>query len=492
MAENPEIDGYSDLTRIAKGGFGIVYRARQDRHGRVVALKVLDIEALDERARQRFERECVAMGSLSWHPNVVVLHDSGVTAAGRPWLAMEFLDAGSLGDRLRDGPLAWTDAVAAGVQVAGALGAAHAAGTLHRDLKPENLLVGPFGEIKLGDFGIAAVEGAARTTTGHASFTAAHVAPEFLRGQRPDERADLYGLGSTLYTLIAGTPPLAGDDDEPFASVMARVLSEPAPRLATVPDALADLVAQSLAKEPDARPQTAAEFGRALQAVQAAAGHDVTDLRVDRVTPGRPKRDARPTRRVPASPSGPPPPPVRPAAASTPKTDRSSGIRGPRRTKRAVLVVAGAIVASVALVGGWWTIDGREEPTQDLGSDDTVSVTTTSSTTTTTLAASDPATVAVSVLNRNGVGGTANAAVDVLVQAGFTASVPGENVEPSEASVVYFDPSNGGTVADAEAVAAVLDLPPSVVEPLPARVPFDTLGGAIVVLLGIDRALDLA
>ena len=116
------------------------------------------------------------------------------------------------------------------MQVAGALGAAHAAGIRHRDLKPDYLLVGPFGESKLGDFGIAAVEGGARTTTGHASFTANHVAPEILRRQRPDERSDLYGLASTLHTLIEGSPPFAGQPDEPIEAIIASVLQEPPPR----------------------------------------------------------------------------------------------------------------------------------------------------------------------------------------------------------------------------------------------------------------------
>ena len=84
MTEVPAIDGYSDLVQVAKGGFGVVYRAQQDRHDRVVALKVLMVEDLDERARHRFERECRAMGNLSWHPNVVAVHDPGITTGGHP------------------------------------------------------------------------------------------------------------------------------------------------------------------------------------------------------------------------------------------------------------------------------------------------------------------------------------------------------------------------------------------------------------------------
>lgn len=276
----PEIEGYSDLVQVARGGFGIVYRARQARFDRIVALKVLAVADLTERDRQRFDRECRAMGSLSWHPNVVAVHDSGITVDGHPYLVMEYLPAGSMADRLRDGPYPWPDVVRAGVQVAGALGAAHAAGVLHRDLKPENLLVGPFGEAELADFGIAAIEGSSATITGHASLTVAHVAPELLAGERPDERSDLYGLGSTLHTLVAGRPPFSRESGEPVATVITRVLREPAPRAPGVPDGLADLLLRCLAKDPGQRPPTAAALGRALQEIQEAEGVPVTELRL--------------------------------------------------------------------------------------------------------------------------------------------------------------------------------------------------------------------
>lgn len=279
MAAVPEIDGYSDMVRVTKGGFGVVYRANQDRHGRVVALKVLDVDDLDDRARQRFQRECVAMGGLSWHPNVVALLDSGITTDGHPYLSMEFLDAGSLADRLKESTLPWEEVLHIGVQVAGALGAAHAAGTLHRDIKPENLLIGPFGETMVGDFGIAAIAGNTRTTVGHASFTAAYVAPEVLKGQQPDERSDLYSLSATIHTLLSGAPPFAGDPGEPFATLMTRILQAPTPRLSGVPEDVADIVQLTLARDPDLRPQTAEELGRRLQRVQAANGQPVTRLR---------------------------------------------------------------------------------------------------------------------------------------------------------------------------------------------------------------------
>ncbi len=348
MTGRPEIEGYSDLQRIARGGFGTVYRAHQDRFGRVVALKVLDVEALDDDARRRFERECLAMGSLSWHPNVVALHDSGITEDGHPYLVMEFLDAGSLGDRLAHSPLAWPHAVRAGVEVAGALGAAHAAGTLHRDLKPENLLVGPFGETKLGDFGIAAVEGSARSSSGVA-LTIAHVAPEVLRGDEPDERADVYGLASTLHTLIAGETPIDTHGD--LAAVLARVLHTEPARLTGVPPALADVIHQSLAKEPADRPADAAALGRALQAVQVSSGHPVTALRLtpgeDERPPPGPVPPPAPTVRVP--PTVPTPPAARPPAPRPP-AGAAAAPSSSSTSSSSNTVLVGALVAVFALI----------------------------------------------------------------------------------------------------------------------------------------------
>lgn len=284
MSPPPEIPGYSDLVEVARGGFSVVYRGVQDRHDRPVAIKVLSVGALDDAARRRFDRECRAMGRLSWHPNVVALHDSGVADDGSPYLVMEYLEAGSLGDRLSQGPLPWAEAVDAGVQVAGALDAAHAAGALHRDVKPANLLLGPYGDVRLGDFGIASLEGSARSTGSHTSFTMDHVSPEVLRGEAPDERSDVYGLASSVYTLASGRPPFAGDGEEAVAALVLRVLDAEVPVLDSAPAALSALLADAMAKDPTARPQTAAELGRRLQEVQSANGLAVTTLRL---APGR-------------------------------------------------------------------------------------------------------------------------------------------------------------------------------------------------------------
>lgn len=389
------IDGYSDLVQVGKGGFAVVYRARQDRFNRVVAMKVLTVEELDDRDRQRFERECSAMGNLSWHPNVVAIFDSGIAADGHPYLTMEYLDAGTLADRiLSSGPLSWEEAVSTGIQIAGALGAAHEAGTLHRDLKPENLLVGPFGEVKLGDFGIAAIEGSARTTMGQSAYTIAHVAPEVLRGEQPDARTDIYGLASTIFTLIDGMPPFVGSRDEPMAALITKVLHHEPPGLTGVPEALDALLRQAMDKDREQRPPDAESFGRALQEIQIVADQAVTVLRLTptastsesspsaplagasvsgrrttpprgdasvTIAPGDPRStDIPPIGRT--APEVPPvPPPVPTVGDADPESAPDRDSRTADRSRRRGLLVAGGVVGAVALVAGIVFLAGDNE-----------------------------------------------------------------------------------------------------------------------------------
>ncbi|HMQ28681.1 MAG TPA: serine/threonine-protein kinase, partial [Acidimicrobiales bacterium] len=279
-----EVQGYDQVEEVARGGFGIVYRARHVRFDRVVALKVLSQLHGDDGATRRWERECRAMGALSWHPNIVVVYDLGTTADGLPFLAMEYLDRGSLADRIVHlGPLAWEEAVNMVVQVAGALQAAHDAGVLHRDLKPENVLIGLYGEAKLTDFGLATNESGVATAAGLASFTLAHASPEALRGERVGAAGDVYSLGSTLFHLLAGHAPFVRSTDENVLAAVNRVVHEPVPDLRGlgVPDPVATVVETATAKDPAARFQSPAALGRALQEVQRALGVPMTEMRLD-------------------------------------------------------------------------------------------------------------------------------------------------------------------------------------------------------------------
>ena len=318
----PSVAGYTILAELGRGGFAVVYRARQDTVGREVALKVLSRVDLDERALERFRREARAMGALSWHPHIVVVHDAGQAADGVPYLAMEYLEQGSLGDRLRaSGPLPWDAVARIGVEIAGALETAHREGLLHRDLKPENLLVGPWGQTKLADFGIVTPATGTRTTgagAGSVTGTIAHTAPEVLDGARATVASDVYSLGSTFYELLAGAPAFLRPGDESAIVVALRTVTEPVPDLRPrgIPDPLAAVVERAMAKAPTDRYASALALGQALQQVQSTTHHPVTPLRL-RDEPSAPAAPA-PTAPTPTA-----------TAASLGGPPESGGVAGP-------------------------------------------------------------------------------------------------------------------------------------------------------------------
>lgn len=298
-----DIDGYEGAALIGMGGFATVYRARQPAFDRLVALKVLSNVQLDERALRQFDRERASVGSLSGHPNIVTVYDAGMTAAGQPYLVMEYLPNGSLADRLaREGPFSWQEVARLGVRLAGALESAHRAGILHRDLKPENVLMSSFGEPQLTDFGIARVLTAPETRTVNQAVSIAHAAPEVLNGAPFTLQSDVYSLGSTLFTLLWGSPPFLRDEDELLLSLLVRVTSMPVPDLRSrgVPDALCAVLERAMAKDPGDRPGSAIELAEALQEAEAASGLTPT---VPYVIGAAPHPTVRPPPRPEAAPT---------------------------------------------------------------------------------------------------------------------------------------------------------------------------------------------
>lgn len=294
--EVPLPAGYTVVEKLGEGGFATVWLAEQGQLGRRVAVKLLGETLGDDERERRFLAECRAVGRLSSHPAVVTVHDAGTTEEGRPYLVMEHLSGGSLHDRLRSrGPMTWAEATVIGVHVADALSAAHDTGILHRDVKPANVLLDDTGAPKLADFGIARLAEGTATATGHVLGTILYTPPEVLSGQRPAPTADVWALGVMLHTLISGRNPFEGEEAEPPAVSIARVLrSEPPVLPADVPRDLSDLVATMLAADPESRPQSAAEVARRLQTVQAAHGLSVTPARSTRdvVDPVRAGADA--------------------------------------------------------------------------------------------------------------------------------------------------------------------------------------------------------
>ena len=349
------VDGYVGLVKIGRGGFGVVYQGSQVEFNRTVALKVLT-GAFDDSTRARFERECQALGSLSGHPNIVTVYAAGFTRDGRPFLAMEYLPGGSLGQRLGGHDLSWSEAASVGIRIAGALQRAHDLGVLHRDVKPDNILMSAYGEPKLADFGIARFHGGYETRTGVITATFAHAAPELLEGKRPSPASDVYALGSTIYELITGRAPFVTDDEDTLPILLARIASQPPPDLRPLglPDGVCAVLERALDKNPETRVASAAEFGRQLQAAVRDAGETPTDL----ITlPPAPDADTEPLRPGPPPGAPPtsragtpaPPPGAPPAGSATPAG-------GPDR--RWVLGGVAAAVLAVVAVGTFLLVSG--------------------------------------------------------------------------------------------------------------------------------------
>ncbi|MFI7131886.1 serine/threonine-protein kinase [Nonomuraea sp. NPDC050153] len=311
--------GYRVLDQAGQGGFAVVYRAYQERLDRVVALKVLSVDRVDQRTMRRFQRELQLTGRLTGHPNVVTVFDTGVTRSGKPYIAMDYFENGSLRDKVRkEGPLPVPDVLRAGVKLAGALAAVHEAGVLHGDIKPQNILISRYGELAIADFGVARVVDSSEISATSQAFTPLHAAPEVLTGQPHSASTDIYSLGSTLYHLLAGQPAFHNPTDPSIAPLMYRVLSiEPPPINRTdVPPPVLETVLRAMSKQPEARYGSAREFARRLQEVQAELGLPVTDLVGQDPGPG-PAMATVPRPRFDDPPTGEPPPPGSPQPPAT-------------------------------------------------------------------------------------------------------------------------------------------------------------------------------
>jgi eukaryotic-like serine/threonine-protein kinase len=275
---------------LGAGGMGEVWRARDTRLGRDVAVKVLpgDLAAEPERQR-RFEREARAMAALA-HPNLIAIFDVGVHQ-GSSYIVEELLEGQSLRERIKAGALPQRTAVDVAVQIARGLAAAHERGIVHRDLKPENVFVSGDGTVKLLDFGLArlidpvAPEHAGTrshlptgaTEPGRVLGTAGYMAPEQVRGLPVDQRADIFSLGVVMYEMLSGANPfLRGTSVETFSAI----LNDEPPDLVTpplgAPTPLARLVARLLEKEPGRRFHSAADVAFALESTLSPVGSTST------------------------------------------------------------------------------------------------------------------------------------------------------------------------------------------------------------------------
>jgi hypothetical protein len=281
LAAGTRLGPYEVLSPLGAGGMGEVYRARDPRLGRDVAIKVVaGDEAPSAEHQRRFEQEARAVAALR-HPHILAVHDVG-SHEGRPYVVFELLEGETLRERLARGPLPVGKAIEVGVQIAKGLAAAHAHGVVHRDLKPENLFLARESGTKLLDFGLAKlressddgseVPTASATEAGRWVGTPGYISPEQLKGERADERSDVFALGAVLYEMLTGQRAFKGSSR---ADTLSAILERDPPSMTLpggpVPPPLERVVRRCLEKDPEDRFQSARDVAFAIDAVSGSS-----------------------------------------------------------------------------------------------------------------------------------------------------------------------------------------------------------------------------
>jgi serine/threonine protein kinase len=281
LQPNEQLGPYEIVAPLGKGGMGEVYRARDSRLRREVALKLLaDAEANDQESLDRFHRETHVVAALN-HPNIVAIHDTGAHR-GVPYAVTELLEGETLAERLRGGPVSSQRAVEIVCQIADALAAAHAKGVIHRDVKPENIFLTRDGRAKILDFGIARIENPSlktgalaglrkRGSTGSGILvgTAGYVSPEQVRGGHADARSDIFALGAVFFEILTGRRAFARETPVDTLSAVLSDRPEKYSEAEKIPAGLRGFVLRCLQKDPADRYQSARDLVLDLRAYQA-------------------------------------------------------------------------------------------------------------------------------------------------------------------------------------------------------------------------------
>jgi TolB-like protein/tRNA A-37 threonylcarbamoyl transferase component Bud32 len=315
IASGDHLGPYVIESQLGFGGMGSVYKARDTRLQRPVAIKFLSSDVASPMARHRFKREAIAASGLN-HPHILTVHETGETE-GHPYLVTEFVDGGTLADWARSARPRWRQVADLLAGVADGLAAAHTAGILHRDIKPQNILVTAGGHAKLADFGLATLESdyegdsslptetMLRTQDGVVVGTLAYMSPEQAAGTSLDARSDIFSFGVVLYELLAGRRPFQGATSVVLLHAIAH---DPIPALpGEIPAPLRAIVEKALEKTPAERYQTMRDLAVDLRRVARATGE----------------------------------------AVATPAANRARGLR---------IAAAAAAIALIVLIGAaWWT-----------------------------------------------------------------------------------------------------------------------------------------
>ena len=341
----------ADWRALARGGFAIVWQARQESLNRLVAVKVDERKLDTDAERRRFLREAGAAGRMSGHPGIVTVHDAGLLGDDRPFLVMELCPGGSLTRWMTADPRPSQRRVRdVGVRIADALSAAHLLGVLHRDVKPANILIDAYNNAGLADFGLAAlIDPDTPLREAVEAITPAYAPPEVFAKKPVSEYADVYSLAATLYAVLSGHAPRWSETmDLPSIPEMIKRQKNPIKRIPGVDKAFMDVLLNAMVENPEDRP-TAAQFRDQLSALTLST----------KLAPRPPEvtEEQEPSPRSPLE---------RPAAAKAAKVEPSPGRSGGwerRGLATLAIVVLVIVVASVIAAVNLATRTPAAEPT---------------------------------------------------------------------------------------------------------------------------------
>ncbi len=365
LQQNAMLGPYQIIGTIGEGGMGVVYRARDTRLGRDVAVKVLTQVAFSDRERLlRFEQEARATGMLN-HPNLLTVYDVGRDSEGNPFLVTELLEGETLRSRLDRGPLSPRKAVDAALQMAQGLAAAHEKGIVHRDLKPDNIFLTRDGRLKILDFGIAKLTNArpdgptfemAATEPGMVLGTVGYMSPEQVRGEPVDHRSDLFSLGTIFFEMLTGQRAFRRNS---AIETLSAILKEEPPEITelmpAIPPALDRIVRHCLEKDREHRFHSAQDLAFNLETIAAMSG---TSTLSGVARPATATGAVRP----PATPPAPTPTAaIRTATPPAPTRTMARPVAKPKRSVSPWLLALLYLVSIAGAAYGTWVIANRQD-----------------------------------------------------------------------------------------------------------------------------------